>query len=210
MKKRILCFGDSNTWGYNGADGIRFDDNVRWTGRLQKLLGDGYTIIEEGHNGRTTVWDDPVENRLAGLTYFWPCMDSQSPLDLIILMLGTNDTKCYFNVSADCIAMGAGRLVDMAQKSPFGRDGTAPKILLVSPIRLEKENGFQNSFDEEAAKKSEKFPEAFQKIAELYGCYYLNAAEFAEPGSADGIHLDEAGHAALAKAMEKKVREILG
>ena len=91
MKKRILCFGDSNTWGYNGENGERFDEYIRWTGRLQRLLGSEYTVIEEGQNGRTTVWDDPIENRLAGLTYLWPCMESQSPFDLIIIMLGTND-----------------------------------------------------------------------------------------------------------------------
>ena len=122
MKKRVLCFGDSNTWGYNGEDGSRFEEDVRWTGILQQLLGDEYTVIEEGHNGRTTVWDDPIENRLAGLTYLWPCMESQSPFDLIIIMLGTNDTKTYFSRTPQNIADGAARLVRTAQTSPFGRD----------------------------------------------------------------------------------------
>ena len=100
MKKRIVCFGDSNTWGYNALESSRYGEEIRWTGRLQRLLGEEYTVIEEAQNGRTTVWDDPIENRLAGLTYLWPCMESHSPFDLLIIMLGTNDTKLYFNVPA--------------------------------------------------------------------------------------------------------------
>ena len=114
MKKRILCFGDSNTWGYCADDASRFDEDVRWTGLLAKMLGDGYTVIEEGQNGRTTVWDDPVENRLAGLTYLWPCMESHAPFDLIIIMLGTNDTKTYFSMTAQNIADAAGRQIGRA------------------------------------------------------------------------------------------------
>lgn len=209
MKKRILCFGDSNTWGYDGSRGERFDDTVRWTGRLQQLLGDEYTVIEEGHNGRTTVWDDPIENRLSGLTYLWPCMDSQSPIDLIIFMLGSNDTKIYFNCTAKSIARGAGRLVDLAQKSCFGRDGKAPEVLLTAPILIRSNPVFGDVFGKQAADKSAEFSLAFKAVAAEYGCHFLDASKIAEPGDADGIHLDEQGHAALAEAFYKKIKEIL-
>ena len=111
MKKRILCFGDSNTWGYIAVKGERYDEDTRWTGRLSKMLGDGCTVIEEGLNGRTTVWEDFVENHMSGLEYLWPCMETHKPFDLIVIMLGTNDTKCYFGAQARSIADGAGRLL---------------------------------------------------------------------------------------------------
>lgn len=210
MKKRVLCFGDSNTWGYDAVTGGRYDEDTRWTALLQKSLGSDYTVIEEGHNGRTTVWDDPIENRLAGLTYLWPCMDSQSPIDLIVIMLGTNDTKCYFGTQAKSIADGAGRLVETAQKSKFGRCDQPPKVLLVAPIRVRDAECFEAIFGTQAEKKSEQFSVQFKRVADEFNCEFMDASEFADPSPVDGIHLDEKGHAAFAIALEKKIREIIG
>ena len=209
MKKRIVCFGDSNTWGYEAVTGERYDDDVRWTGRLQKLLGDGYTVIEEGQNGRTTVWDDPVENRMAGLKYLWPCMESHSPFDLLIIMLGTNDTKCRFSEPAPGIADGAGRLVDLALKSEFGRGNRPPRVLLTAPIRIEYNDCFRSLFGHQAAEKSLEFPSEFSRVAERYGCAFLDASRFASPCAEDGVHLNAEGHALLAQALCKCVRGIL-
>ena len=101
--KRILCFGDSNTWGFAPKDGYRFDENTRWTGLVQKALPQ-YKIIEEGLNGRTALWDDPIEGYKNGKEYLIPCLASQSPLDLVILMLGTNDCKTRFALTASDVA----------------------------------------------------------------------------------------------------------
>ena len=209
MKKRIVCFGDSNTWGYHAITGTRYDEDVRWTGKLQAMLGSGYTVIEEGQNGRTTVWDDPVENRMAGLTYLWPCMESHSPFDLLIIMLGTNDTKNRFGEWAPGIADGAGRLVDLAQKSAFGRDDKPPKVLLVSPIRIEDNEVFKYLFGRQAEEKSRDFPQEFERVAQRYGCGFLDAAAFAKPCPEDGLHLDAEGHDGLAHAMFDAVRRML-
>lgn len=210
MRKRIVCFGDSNTWGHCPVDGSRYGEDTRWPCLLQQMLGDGYAVVEEGQNGRSTVWDDPVENRLAGLTYLWPCMDTHHPFDLLILMLGTNDTKTYFSMQAQNIADAAGRLVETAQKSPFGRDRQPPQVLLVSPIRILESNDLPQLFGVQAAEKTKDFPAAFRATAQQMGCHFLDAAEFAQPSEVDGIHMDERGHAALARAMCEKVREILG
>ena len=208
MKKRILCFGDSNTWGYCADDASRFDEDVRWTGLLAKMLGDGYTIIEEGQNGRTTVWDDPVENRLAGLTYLWPCMESHAPFDLIIIMLGTNDTKTYFSMTAQNIADAAGRLVETALRCPYGRDQKPPKVLLAAPVRIADNNRFPYLFGAQAAEKTKDFPRAFKEVAEQWGCAFFDAAEYAMPGDPDGVHLDPTGHQKLAEAFYDKIREM--
>lgn len=106
--KTVLCYGDSNTYGYDPSDGFRYPESVRWTCRLQKLLGDDYRIIEEGCNGRTTVFDDPIESWKNGRDYLKPCLNSHKPIDIVILMLGSNDLKETFHASAKQIAAGAG------------------------------------------------------------------------------------------------------
>ena len=96
----ILCYGDSNTWGYNPSTKERYDRYERWTGILQFTLGDEYHVIEEGLNGRTTVWDEPIEGEYKnGKTYLVSCLESHKPLDLVIIMLGTNDLKKRFSVT---------------------------------------------------------------------------------------------------------------
>ena len=210
MKKRILCFGDSNTWGYNAVDASRFDERIRWTALVQKELGDEYEVIEEGQNGRTTVRDDHVENRLSGLTCLRPCMESHAPFDLIVIMLGTNDTKTYFSMSPQDIADGAGTLASIALHCPYGPEGKAPKVLLVSPIAVAEDNPYDGLFGEQAALKTRGFLQAYSKTAEKLNCAFLDAAEYAAPGKVDGVHLDEAGHRALAEAMSAKIRELIG
>lgn len=106
MKKHIVCFGDSNTHGYCAETNGRFDEMKRWTGLLQKKLGEEYLICEEGLNGRTSSFQDPLSEGLAGLDYILPCLLSHEPVDLLILMLGTNDTKERFSVSPECIVQG--------------------------------------------------------------------------------------------------------
>ena len=111
MKKRILCFGDSNTWGY-AATGGRFEEDVRWPTRLGTLLGDGYAVIEEGFNGRTCVYDDPIEGGYkSGLAYLPPCVMTHTPLDLVVIMLGTNDCKKRFQMTPFTIGGGVTALI---------------------------------------------------------------------------------------------------
>ena len=103
-KYRILCFGDSLTWGFDPAEKIRMSDENRYTAVLQKLLGDEYLVIEEGQNGRTIATDDPAEGEKNGLKYILPCMETHNPIDLITIMLGTNDLKKKFGYSSMDIA----------------------------------------------------------------------------------------------------------
>ena len=106
MGKRILCIGDSNTWGYIPGSGERYEKNVRWTGKLAQTLGENYEVIEEGMNGRTTAFTDKIEPGTAALDYLYPCLISQFPLDYIIVMLGTNDTKTRYGVNTVEIGYG--------------------------------------------------------------------------------------------------------
>ena len=100
MKKTIVCFGDSNTHGYCSETGGRFDDTQRYPCLLEKYLGEGYIVREEGLSGRTTVFEDPLFEGLSGLSAIFSCLMSHEPVDLLIIMLGTNDTKERFGCNA--------------------------------------------------------------------------------------------------------------
>ena len=207
--KRILCYGGSNTWGYDPATCDRFPADVRWTGVLQRELGDGCLIVEEGLNGRTTVWDDPIEGFKNGRTYLIPCLASHRPLDLVIIMLGTNDLKKRFSLSAYDIANGAGVLVDVTQKSAAGRGGSAPPVLLMAPPPTTILTEFGEMF-EGAGAKSHLFSQHYQRVAEQFRCRFLDTRSHVVSSERDGIHLEAAEYAKLGRAVAKAVRSILG
>ena len=211
-KKRILCFGDSNTFGEVPGAGVRHPEDVRWTGILQKELGDEYQVIEEGYGGRTTVFDDEIEGRLSGLKYFGPCCESQAPLDLIILMLGTNDLKARFGVDARTIAFGFQRYLNAVNNLPASVG--KPQVLLVSPVKIhpayKNHPLFRDMFGEYAVERSGKFAEAYSEFAETAGIPFLDAAAYGTADPADGVHMGPESHRRLAEAMAKKVKELLG
>ena len=207
--KTILCYGDSNTWGYNVADAGRFPRAVRWTGVMARELGAGYHVIEEGLNGRTTVWDDPIEGYKNGKEYLIPCLETHRPIDLVVLMLGSNDLKVRFSVSAYDIANGAGVLVDVIQKSAAGPDGRAPRVLLMAPPPIATLSEFAEMF-EGAAAKSKKFAEHYRRVADERGCSFLDTATVIVSSDVDGIHLDPPEHGKLGLAVAGRVRELLG
>ena len=213
MKKRILCFGDSNTFGSRPSGG-RFDEHTRWPMRMAELLGNEYTVIEEGFGGRTTVFDDPVEGGYkSGAAYLPPCLMSHNQLDLVILMLGTNDLKMRFSMNARTIAEGNMRLIRLIMQYAMNADGTAPKILLAAPPVVGDwimETRFADVFGPEAPEKSQKFASEFARYARLMRCEFLDASLHAVPSKTDALHLDQENHLRLASAMADKVREILG
>lgn len=219
MSKRILCYGDSNTWGYdpenqpeNEIYNARYPSDVRWTGILKEKLGEGYTIIEEGLNGRTTVWDDPMKPYRNGLMYIDACIESHEPLDMVIIMLGTNDLKPRISGRAFDIAEGVGRIVERLQVNPRGREGKVPEILLVSPIAVDEEIAILPFAEElggiNAHKESLKLSQFMEEKAKVMHCHYMDAAQYAVP-KVDGVHLDAENHAKLAEAFAKKIKEIL-
>ncbi|MBF9015963.1 MULTISPECIES: SGNH/GDSL hydrolase family protein [unclassified Oceanispirochaeta] len=206
--KNVLCFGDSNTWGYMPGSGGRFDRDIRWTGKLQGLLGPDFYVIEEGLNGRTTVWDDPVEEHKNGKTQLYSCLESHKPLDLVILMLGTNDLKTRYSSPSFDIMLSIALLVSIIQKSGTGRDGQPPEILLLAPPRVEDLSDFEDMF-QGAQKKSESFSADYESVAAQAGCFFLDTKPLVTASPEDGIHLDKTGHSVLASALEQKIHEIV-
>ncbi len=199
--KTVLCYGDSNTYGYVPETGMRYPRDVRYPGQLKMLLGDGYSVIEEGCNGRTTIHDDPIDGWKNGLDYLRPCLYSHKPVDIVTLMLGSNDLKASFGLTAEQIADGAGELVDVIQAFTEEKQGYVPQIILISPPEIGrgiKDSPFYGAFYEEAVEESRKFPGYYKAVADKKGCIFFNAAEFIYPSPVDSLHLTPEGHRTLA------------
>ena len=207
--KTVLCYGDSNTWGYEPATGSRYPEDVRWPGVLTRELGDGFRVIEEALNGRTTVREDPVEEHKNGKDYLRPCLESHAPLDLVIVALGINDLKARFFASASDAADGAGVLVGISQRSGAGPDGGSPAVVLVVPPPVGRLTELAQMFAG-AEEKSKGFSHQYRRVAKKYGCVLLDAGEVVRASDRDGIHLEAGEHRKLSEAVAALVRETLG
>lgn len=208
MKKTVLCYGDSNTHGYCSETGGRFSEEERWTCLLQKALGEDYRIIEEGLSGRTTVYDDPLFESLNGLSTLFSNMMSHEPLDLLIIMLGTNDTKARFASGARNIAKGLERLTAKAISVREAWRST-PNILLIAPAPIEDGYAATDAGDEMGpgcAEKSRRLAPAYREVAQRQGCHFLDAGTLGlTMYPADCMHLDRIAHARLAGALAQLI-----
>ncbi len=209
-KKTIVCFGDSNTHGYDAATGGRFAADVRWPGVLQAILGEEYLVREEGLSGRTCVFDDPLFEGLSGLEAIGPVLLTHEPVDQLIIMLGTNDTKQRFSATAPNIAKGLERLLTKAKnRTDAWKDGE-PRILVICPPPIGA--GYRtSSCGEEMGDgcdvKSLALPDLYEDIAKRLGCDFLDAG--AVPGivmnDLDFMHLTAASHRKLAEAVAARI-----
>lgn len=207
--RRILCFGDSNTWGYDPATEDRFDDQTRWTGVLGAALGADFTVIEEGLNGRTTVWNDPIEGYKNGHDYLVPCLETHRPLDLVVLMLGTNDLKRRFSLSAYDIAQGVAVLLRAISYSKAGRAGRAPRMLLLAPPPVAKLTGFGEMFEGSEA-KSLLLGQHYREVAVEYNVAFLDTSTVIRSSDLDGIHFEAEEHTKLGRAVAHEVLALVG
>lgn len=223
MKKHIVCLGDSNTHGYcadpaDCADSAlqRFNEDERWTKLLQKNLGEDYLVVEEGLSGRTTVFQDPLYEGLDALSYLWPCLKSHEPVSLLIIMLGTNDSKERFGMNAFAIGLGMRRLVQKAQTTECWGPGGKPNILIVAPpiigegVLTSPVADEMGTMGPGCVEKSRKLPAEYKRVAAEVGCHFLDANQIgAEFNTIDFMHLTRRGHAALAAALAELVPTLL-
>lgn len=217
--KNILCFGDSLTYGWvpveHAVPTTRYAPDVRWTGVLANGLGEGYKVIEEGLSARTTAVDDPTDPRLNGSSYLPSSLASHLPLDLVIIMLGTNDTKHFFHRTAQDIAVGMSLLAGQVLGSAGGVGTTypAPKLLIMSPPPLAEQMGhpwFSTIFDDESVAKSKALGPLYEALASFMGADYFAAGSVLTTDGVDGIHFTPENNQALGQALTAKVTEILG
>lgn len=214
MKKRVICFGDSNTWGYIPVTGQRYDETIRWPARLQEKLGyKDYTVVEEGLTGRTTVFDDPFDPELNGLKTMPAILRSAAPIDMLVFMLGTNDFQS--NIPAGnpiSTARAVQYMLEIARSLGVDRPGEKMKVLLISPVEITedrltfKENDVT---DQTSINNSRELGKHLRIVADQLGVEFIDAAKYIKPGKVDGVHLDEAGHAKMAELVYEMVHTML-
>jgi lysophospholipase L1-like esterase len=188
--RTVVCFGDSNTWGYvPGSDGGRYPRHVRWPGRLAASLSGDWDVIAEGLNGRTAAVESPVEDGRNGAAYLLPCLRSHKPLDAVVIYLGTNDVNLLRD---DLVARSVGRLVRLARGSETGVGGGAPAVLVVCPPPFE----------------GHRLGPLYDEVCRELGCGFLDLDGVASYTAHDPEHLDDIGHAAVAAAVERWLRDL--
>jgi len=204
--KQILCFGDSNTYGLIPGTKDRYDWDTRWSGRIgQRLWEDGCRIVEEGLCGRTTVFDDPLRDGRRGTELLSVILETHKPVDVVVLMLGTNDCKTAYETTPEKIGVGIERLLDQ-----IWREREDLPVLLISPIHLGADvEKYDREFDRRSVEVSKGLKKVYEQIAKRRGIAFLAASDVALPGEKDQEHMTREGHAALAEAVFEKVREIL-
>lgn len=217
MKRHIVCFGDSNTHGYCAdptdtvTGGDRFDESERWTKLLENQLGPDYLVLEEGLSGRTTVFPDALHESMDGLSVLYSTLMSHEPVDLLVIMLGTNDTKERLGVNAACIAIGMERLVRKAQSVMCWKDGK-PNVLIVCPPHILPEM-YQNPcgvpMGQGCIEKSQQLAGYLEQTAKLVGAAFLDAQGVAEFNKVDGMHLTAKGHRQLAAKLAQVIPELV-
>ncbi|AQA02817.1 hydrolase [Mycobacterium sp. MS1601] len=215
--RRILCFGDSLTWGWipveEGVPTERFPRDVRWTGVLADLLGDRYEVIEEGLSARTTTAEDPADPRLNGSQYLPSCLASHLPLDLVILMLGTNDTKANFGRTPFDIATGMGVLATQVLTSAggVGTSYPAPQVLIVAPPPLgELPHPWFDLVFSGGREKTAELARVYSALASFMKVPFFDAGSVISTDGVDGIHFTEANNRDLGVALAEQVRALLG
>ena len=207
----ILCFGDSNTHGYNPKDTTRFEKNIRWTGILQNLLGEKDYVIEEGLSGRTTVFEDPINEGLCGFNYIVPCLMTHEPVDLLIIMLGTNDTKERFGANAYVISLGLTRLIKKVKNTEIAFRNNKPNILIVAPLPIRPEIESVEcgvTMGKGCSEKSYKLIPLYKKVAEELGCHFFDPSPYAICSDYDYMHLSEEAHKILANKLYEVINNI--
>ena len=209
---RILCYGDSNTWGYiSCSNHLRYGNDKRWTKVLANLLGDNFEIIEEGLNSRTLISNDlrPGKEGKNGYEYLIPCLDTHDPIDLVILMLGTNELKNTYNKSA----LEIGQILEeyfiktiLNRKSQFKE--SYPKLLIVTPPVINEYTEYCKKDDKYlgATEKSKQLNSIYENLSKKYNCYFLSN-DGLDVGM-DGVHLTEESHKKLAELLYNKIKDI--
>jgi len=214
--KRIMCFGDSLTWGWipvkGGAPTSRYSFKDRWTGVMASTLGGSFEVIEEGLNGRTTNLDDPADSRLNGSDYLPAALASHFPLDLVVIMLGTNDLKAIYRRSAIDVASGMHTLLCQVQKSHGGVGTTyvAPKVLIIAPPIIEDipDAWFKTLFAG-AQEKSREVIEQYAALANYCCMDFMSSADYIGVDGMDGIHLSSSSNRGLGLTVANKVATLL-
>lgn len=206
--KKIICFGDSNTFGFNPNNGSRYDSNTRWTGILAKMLGDEFVVAEEGCNNRTGFFSNPDGVLQSGQKYLPLCLEKHKNINIFIFALGTNDLQKFFSIDENIVREGLKNIINFVRKN-----NPTVKIILIPPVVLSEnvlQCGFSFQFDSFSIKNSIKMQSVYENIAQEENCEFLNLNQYVSPSADDGLHFDEASHRIIAEKIADKISHIYG
>ena len=211
--KRILIYGDSNTHGYRSSDGLRYEKYQRWTGVCQERTAGWAEILEEGLNGRTTHFNEPFLEFRNGLDYIQPCIRTHLPLDMVCVMLGSNDLKKKFHQQAQEIAKNAAKVLQRARQVTYSKyPGSSCLFTLIGPPSIGRDllkGPFGQEFNgEETIAQSRLFPYYYEQEAQRGGFLFFDAAKVCIPCREDGLHLDLENHRQLGTAFAGWLEQI--
>lgn len=207
--KSILCFGDSITWGYNPKDGTRYPPENRWPRVLEAALDGRAKVIEEALNGRTVATDEPSHFYRNGLSMFPPLLEAHAPLDMVIVMLGTNDSAPSYGLTAGKIAFNCVALIRAVNASLSGPGGTTPKMLLIAPPPLGSLSPEMSLFYSGGQATSRGLAAAYATTAKQFGIPFIDAGQFTRVSAVDGVHLDPEDQRKLGRAVANVVMPLL-
>lgn len=208
MKQTVLCFGDSNTWGYNPKDGSRYPSDIRWTGVLQGLLGPSFQVIEEGLNGRTTTINEIERPMRSGVEILPVLIECHRPLDFIILMLGTNDLKTHFNRSAKQIAEDLSYLCTLIHEHPMLEEHP-PRLILAEPTGADLSSNALPEWFENTGEKWNELIELLPRIAEKHQALYIPTHTIIQSNFSDSLHWSPLQHELFAQTANNLIKEAL-
>jgi lysophospholipase L1-like esterase len=209
LTKSILCFGDSITWGYSPKNGSRLPPEDRWPRVLEGTLEGRVRVIEEGLNARTVATDEPSRPNRNGLAMLPTLLESHAPLDVVAIMLGTNDSAPSYGLTAGKIAMNCGALIRAVNASLAGPGAPPPKALLIAPPPLGSLSAEMSLFYGGGQATSRGLGKAYRTIAKGFGVLFLDAGTVTKVSAVDGVHLDPEGQRALGQAVSEILRPVL-
>lgn len=205
MKKKIICYGDSNTFGFNSKDGSRYDENTRWTSVLQKNLENEYEIINEGVCDRTGFVDNPKGFLYSAQRHFPKMLSKTDEIDLLILWIGTNDLQIQYDIGFNAVETGLEKLIRLAK-------GKSKHIIVIPPVILNEkvlEGYFSFQFDETSIGKSRKIGRIYKKLSNINYCEYFDINKFVNPSDIDGLHYDEKSHKIIGEKLTNYIQQSL-
>lgn len=209
VTKTILCFGDSITWGFNPKDGTRFAPEDRWPRALEAALQGRARVVDEALNGRTIATDDPAHLYRNGMAMFPPLLETHAPLDVVVVMLGTNDCAPCYGLSAGRIAMNSMALIEAVNASQSGHGRTTPKMVLIAPPPLGSLNPEMALMYSGGQGTSRGLAAAYETVAKSYDIAFFDAGEVVKVSAVDGVHLDPEAQRTLGVAVSKVVEPLL-
>ena len=205
VKKNILCFGDSNTWGLNPETGKRYSENIRWPSKMGELLGSNFNVIEAGQPNRTLVHNPPFFGALSGVCYLKPYLESES-LDIIIIALGTNDLKKRFNLSSEQIAQGLEGLIE--QIDFFYSDTKKPDVVILSPAHVKNIGSYKQIY-EGVWNKNPCLTALFYDVSKNKSTHFLDLQQIVNVSNIDGIHFCSQAHKIIALSLSKMITKLV-